>query len=41
VTFEFGPYLLDEPGRALRLGKRELSLQPLAFDLLAYLIRNR
>ena len=41
MTFEFGPYLLDEPGRALRLGKRELSLQPLAFDLLAYLIRNR
>ncbi|MDF2117956.1 winged helix-turn-helix domain-containing protein [Roseiarcaceae bacterium H3SJ34-1] len=41
MTFVFGPYLLDEPARALRLGARELPLQPLAFDLLAYLIRHR
>lgn len=41
MTFEFGPFRLDEPARVLRLHDRELSLQPRAFDLLVYLIRSR
>jgi DNA-binding winged helix-turn-helix (wHTH) protein len=41
VTFEFGAFRLDEPGRVLRLAEREVPLQPRVFDLLAYLIRNR
>jgi DNA-binding winged helix-turn-helix (wHTH) protein/tetratricopeptide (TPR) repeat protein len=41
VTFEFGPFRLDEAGRVLRLEGRELPLQPRAFDLLVYLVRNR
>jgi DNA-binding winged helix-turn-helix (wHTH) protein len=41
VTFEFGPFRLDEPGRVLRLADRELPLQPRVFDLLVYLVRNR
>jgi tetratricopeptide (TPR) repeat protein len=41
VKFEFGPFRLDEPGRALRLADREVLLQPRVFDLLVFLIRNR
>jgi DNA-binding winged helix-turn-helix (wHTH) protein len=41
VTFDFGPFRLDEPGRALRLADREMALQPRVFDLLAYLVRHR
>jgi DNA-binding winged helix-turn-helix (wHTH) protein len=41
MTFEFGPFKLDEAGRALRQGAREVPLQPRAFDLLVYLVRNR
>jgi DNA-binding winged helix-turn-helix (wHTH) protein len=41
VTFEFGPFQLDEPGRVLRLAGREVPLQPRVFDLLVYLLRSR
>jgi DNA-binding winged helix-turn-helix (wHTH) protein len=41
VNFEFGPFQLDEPCRALRLNGRELTLQPRVFDLLVYLVRKR
>jgi len=41
VTFEFGPFQLDEPGRVLRLAEREVPLQPRVFDLLVYLVRSR
>jgi DNA-binding winged helix-turn-helix (wHTH) protein len=41
VTFEFGPFRLDEAGRALRLEGRELPLQPRVFDLLVYLVHSR
>jgi DNA-binding winged helix-turn-helix (wHTH) protein len=41
MTFEFGPFRLDEPARALRLEERELPLQPRVFDLLVYLVRSR
>jgi DNA-binding winged helix-turn-helix (wHTH) protein len=41
VAFEFGPFQLDEPGRALRLTGREIPLQPRVFDLLVYLVRNK
>lgn len=41
MKFEFGPFRLDEPGRALWLADREVLLQPRVFDLLVYLIRNR
>jgi DNA-binding winged helix-turn-helix (wHTH) protein len=41
VTFEFGPFRLDEPARVLRLQERELPLQPRVFDLLVYLVRSR
>jgi DNA-binding winged helix-turn-helix (wHTH) protein/tetratricopeptide (TPR) repeat protein len=41
VTFEFGPFRLDEPGRVLRLAEREIPLQPRVFDLLVYLVRSR
>lgn len=40
MTFEFGPFRLDEPARALRLQDREIALQPRVFDLLVFLIRN-
>src|SRR6185312_1784246 len=39
--FQFGPFVVDEPARALRLKKRDVALQPRVFDLLVYLIRNR
>ena len=38
---EIGPFRLDEPARALRLGEREIALQPRVFDLLTYLVKNR
>ena len=41
MTFDFGPFQLDEPCRALRLNGRELTLQPRVFDLLVYLVRKR
>jgi DNA-binding winged helix-turn-helix (wHTH) protein len=41
MTFEFGPFRLDEPGRVLRLAEREMPLQPRVFDLLVYLVRSR
>jgi DNA-binding winged helix-turn-helix (wHTH) protein/tetratricopeptide (TPR) repeat protein len=41
VTFGFGPFRLDEPGRVLWLAEREMPLQPRVFDLLALLIRHR
>ena len=41
MSFEFGPFLLDEPGRALRLAGREVPLQPRVFDLLVFLVHNR
>src|SRR5690349_7685247 len=41
MTFEFGPFQLDETGRLLRHGAHEVQLQPRAFDLLVYLVRNR
>lgn len=41
MTFEFGPFQLDEPGRVLRLAEREVPLQPRVFDLLVYLVRSR
>jgi DNA-binding winged helix-turn-helix (wHTH) protein len=40
VISEFGPFRLDEPGRALMLAEREIALQPLVFDLLVHLVRN-
>ena len=41
MTFEFGPFQLDAPGRVLRLAEREVPLQPRVFDLLVYLVHSR
>lgn len=41
MTFQFGPFVLDDAARQLRLGTREMHLQPLVFDLLVYLVRER
>lgn len=41
MTFELGPFKLDEDRRALLLAEREVPLQPRVFDLLVFLIRNR
>src|SRR5215211_6514503 len=41
MTFEFGPFRLDEPARVLRLEERELLLQPRVFDLLVYRVHSR
>lgn len=41
VPYKFADFEIDEERRELRLGRRELSLQPRVFDLLAYLIRHR
>ena len=41
MTFEFGPFRLDEAARALQLEGRELPLQPRVFDLLVYLVHRR
>jgi len=41
VIHRFAQYELDEERRALRVDGDEVVLQPLIFDLLAYLLRNR
>ncbi|WP_339038285.1 winged helix-turn-helix domain-containing protein [Bradyrhizobium symbiodeficiens] len=41
MTLRFGPFELDEAGRALLYAQREVALQPRVFDLLVYLTRNR
>lgn len=41
MSFAFGRFALDEPARSLRLDGTERPLQPLVFDLLVYLIRQR
>lgn len=41
MTLRFGPFELDEAGRALLHAQREVALQPRVFDLLVYLTRNR
>ncbi|UWU71242.1 winged helix-turn-helix domain-containing protein [Bradyrhizobium sp. NC92] len=41
MTLRFGPFELDEAGRALIHAQREVALQPRVFDLLVYLTRNR
>ncbi|MCS3760964.1 winged helix-turn-helix domain-containing protein [Bradyrhizobium centrosematis] len=41
MTLRFGPFELDEEGRALIHAQREVPLQPRVFDLLVYLTRNR
>ncbi len=41
MTLRFGPFELDEAGRALVHAQREVALQPRVFDLLVYLTRNR
>jgi DNA-binding winged helix-turn-helix (wHTH) protein len=41
MAYEFGRFLLDVERRELRLGEREVPLQPRAFDVLVHLVRNR
>lgn len=41
MTLRFGPFELDEEGRALIHAQRDVALQPRVFDLLVYLTRNR
>jgi DNA-binding winged helix-turn-helix (wHTH) protein len=41
MTLRFGPFELDEAGRALIHAQQEVALQPRMFDLLVYLVRNR
>ena len=41
TTFRFGACELDESRRSLTTHGRELKLQPLVFDLLCYLVRQR
>ncbi|WP_025034841.1 winged helix-turn-helix domain-containing protein [Bradyrhizobium sp. DOA9] len=41
MILRFGPFELDEAGRALTHAQREVALQPRVFDLLVYLTRNR
>src|SRR5262245_21274960 len=41
MSVSFGRFVLDESARALRLDGQERPLQPLVFDLLAYLVRHR
>jgi DNA-binding winged helix-turn-helix (wHTH) protein len=41
MIFEFGQFTLDGWRRELRLAGREVALQPIVFDVLAYLIRHR
>ena len=36
----FGPFELDEEARSLTLRGQPQDVQPLVFDLLAYLVRN-
>ena len=41
MIHRFARYELDEDGRSLRLDGGEVVLQPLIFNLLAHLLRNR
>ncbi len=41
MTFEFGPFELDVPGRVVTCARREVQLQPRVFDLLVYLLESR
>ena len=41
MTFGFGDYLLNVEQRELRRGGEPVALEPLVFDLLVHLIRNR
>ena len=41
MTLRFGPFELDEAGRALMCARQEMPLQPRVFDLLVYLTHNR
>jgi DNA-binding winged helix-turn-helix (wHTH) protein len=41
MPFYFGRFELDESGRSLRLDGDDRQLQPLVFDLLVYLVRER
>jgi len=41
LAFHFGDMVLDTERRELRSGSRLLALEPLVFDLLEFLIRNR
>ncbi len=41
MIWRFDPYELDEEQRELRLLGREVMVEPLVFDLLADLVRNR
>ncbi len=41
MTFTFGDHVLDVDLRELRRGSQPVALEPLVFDLLLYLVRNR
>jgi len=41
MTLRFGPFELDEAGRALTCARQEMPLQPRVFDLLVYLTHNQ
>jgi len=41
MAISFGHFALDERARTLRLDGHEQPIQPLVFDLLVYLVRNR
>jgi DNA-binding winged helix-turn-helix (wHTH) protein len=41
MVFSFDRFVLDEEGRTLKLDGNEQPLQPLVFDLLVYLVRER
>jgi len=40
MRHSFGPFILDEKARELALSGTPVAVQPLVFDLLAYLVRN-
>ena len=41
MAVDFGPFTLDEAGRALLCARQEVALQPRVFDLLLYLVHNQ
>jgi DNA-binding winged helix-turn-helix (wHTH) protein len=41
LRFQFGDMILDAQRRELRSGQRSIAIEPLAFDLLAFLIQHR
>lgn len=41
MVFAFGVYVLDVERRELHQGAEPVALEPLVFDLLVYLVRNR